>query len=208
MTRMTAVTRALRIASLIWLAVLSFGRPAAAQAKYDIGVLTGWLKTSSAGDALTFHVGPNYEVTAAREFWRTDSASLAIELPFFAQNSISTKTPGAQLPREYASFFLTPGVRVHVNPDRVLSWFAMLGGGYARYSESKLREDGGPNPAQRDTNAGALAFGVGLDVNGGSWLSLRAEFRDIMTGARQFSVPVPDDRVHNIIMALGAGIRF
>lgn len=199
--RLTRFLPAATLAAVFWCG------PAAAQSTYDIGVLTGWLKTSSAG-ALTFHVGPNYEVTFARRLWRGDAASVAVEIPFFAQNSISTKTPGALLPREYASFFLTPGVRIHAHPDRAVSVFGTVGGGYARYSESKLREDGGPNPQQRDTNSGAVQFGAGIDVRGGSWLALRGEVRDIVTGARQFSIATPDDMVHNIVIALGAAIRF
>ena len=191
------------------LAVLLSGSPALAQQpRYDIGLLTGWLKASPADNALSFHVGPNYEATLARQVWQNETVSLAIEVPFFAQNSISTKTPGALLPREYASLFLTPGLRIHLHPERLVSVFGTLGGGYARYSESKIRADGGPNPQQRDTNTGAVQFGAGVDVRGGSWLALRGEVRDIVTSARQFSVPVPDTTVHNVVLSLGIAVRF
>ena len=196
------------IVSTTCLAAVLSSTPVAAETQYDVGLLAGWLKTSPAGTALSFHVGPSYEVTLARQVWRNAAVSVAVEIPFFAQNSISTKTPGALLPREYASLFLTPGVRLHVRPERRVSVYGTFGGGYARYSESKLREDGGPNPQQRDTNAGALQFGAGVDVRGGSWLGLRGEVRDIVTGARQFSIAVPNSTVHNIIMSLGVGIRF
>lgn len=201
--------RAFRVVALAGLAlVMNSGTAAAQESANDIGLLTGWLRTSAAGEALSFHVGPSYEATFARRLWRGERLSLAVEIPFFAQNSISTKTAGALLPREYASLFLTPGVRLHVRPDRVVSVFGTLGAGYARYSESKTREDGSPNPQQRDTNAAAVQFGGGVDVHGGGWLGLRGEVRDIVTGARQFSVATPDTAVHNIVASLGVALRF
>ena len=83
-----------------------------------------------------------------------------------------------------------------------------LGGGYARYSESKRRADDSPNPLQRDTDTGALQFGGGLDVRGFGWLGFRGEVRDVLTGARKFSIPTPAPRVHNVVASGGLVVRF
>lgn len=61
-------------------------------------------------------------------------------------------TAGGTLPKECAALYLTPGVRLTVYPNGLVSVFGSAGGGYARYSESKERVNGSPNPSQRDTN--------------------------------------------------------
>jgi hypothetical protein len=83
-----------------------------------------------------------------------------------------------------------------------------VGGGYARYSESKLRADDSPNPQQRDTNTGAVQFGGGVDVRGFRWLGFRGEVRDVLTGARKFSIPTPGGYVHNVAVSGGLVVRF
>jgi hypothetical protein len=85
---------------------------------------------------------------------------------------------------------------------------APIGGGYARYTESKLKADRSPNPDQRDTNAGALQFGGGIDLQGFGWLGFRAEARDIYTGARNFAVATPGPQVHNVVASAGLVVRF
>ena len=117
-------------------------------------------------------------------------------------------TAGRSLPLEYASLYLTPGVRVTALPRGRVAIFGALGAGYARYSESKLRADRSPNPQQRDTNAGAVAFGGGVDVRGFGWLGFRADVRDVYTGARNFSLATPGNRVHNVVASGGFVVRF
>ena len=73
----------------------------------------------------------------------------------------------------------------------------------APIENTPLRADGGPNPGQLDTNAGALQVGGGIDVRGGGWFGLRGEVRDIYTGARRFSIPTPGNRAHNLVIAIG-----
>ena len=86
--------------------------------------------------------------------------------------------------------------------------FGAAGAGYARYSESKLRVDDSPNPAQRDTNTDAIQFGGGLDVRALRWLGFRAEVRDVFTGVRNFSIATPGARVHNVAGSGGLVVRF
>ena len=132
----------------------------------------------------------------------------AVSRLVIATPSLGVKTVGATLPKEYASLYLTPGVRVTFHPERTVSFFGAVGGGYARYSESKLSLDNSPNPLQRDTNTGALQLGAGVNVRGSDWLGLRGEVRDLMTGPRNFSVVTPGERVHNVIGSVGIVVRF
>ena len=179
-----------------------------AQSRFDVGLLLGSTKATDEGSVLRFDRGTTYQATFAWAVWRTDSANLSIEVPFIASPAFTVITPGPSLPLEYASLYLTPGVRVTFVPKAAVSFFGALGGGYARYSESKLRADRSANPNQRDTNAGALQFGGGIDVRGFGWLGFRGEVRDLYTGARNFSIQTPGKRVHNVIASGGLVVRF
>ena len=181
--------------------------PALAQRRSDIGLLGGWTKPSAEGSVMQFNFGTTYEVSFARRVWASDRIELAVEVPFLATNSLSIKTPGASLPREYAVLSLTPGVRVMLAPKRMVSVFGALGAGFAAYEESKLRADGTPNPGSQSNSTGAFSFGGGVDVRSGSWLGLRGEMRDVITGARRFSIPTPGDRAHHLVTTVGLVIR-
>ena len=181
--------------------------PSFAQSRADIGLLGGWLKSGDAGSALQFNFGTTYEVSFATRILASDRVDVAIEVPFLAANSLSVKTPGAALPREYAALFLTPGIRLMVAPRRRASVFGAVGGGFASYEESALRADGGPNPARQSNSTGAISFGGGIDVRSGSWLGLRGEVRDVVTGARRFSIATPGGRVQHVVITVGLVIR-
>lgn len=182
--------------------------PASAQSRFDVGLLLGSTQATDEGSVLQFDRGTTYQATFAWRFWQADGVSLSVEVPFIASPAFTVTTPGASLPLEYASLYLTPGLRVTIVPRAPVSFFGAAGAGYARYSESKLRADRGANPNQRDTNAGALQFGGGVDVRGFGWLGFRGEVRDVYTGARIFSLPTPGPRVHNVVASGGLVVRF
>lgn len=93
-----------------FLVMSSWVSPVCAQDRIDIGLLGGWTKPSAEGSTLQFNFGTTYEVSFARRLWSNDRIDLALEVPFLATNSLSIKTPGASLPREYAGLSLTPGI--------------------------------------------------------------------------------------------------
>ena len=191
-----------------WLGLILWSSPGSAQSVTDVGLLGGWTKPGAEGSVMQFNFGTTYEVSFARRIWSSARIDLAIEVPFLATNSISVKTPGASLPREYAVLSITPGIRVMVGPTGRVAAFGVIGAGFAAYEESKLRADGGPNPGAQSNSTGAVAFGGGVDVRSGSWLGLRGELRDVITGARRFSIPTPGERVHNVVTTVGLVIRF
>ena len=182
--------------------------PASAQTRFDVGLLLGSTTTSDEGGVLQFDRGKTYQATVAWRVWHNDSVRVALEVPFIATPDFNVATSGRGLPKAYAALYLTPGVRVTLFPDRAVSVFGAAGAGYARYSESKLRLDGSPNPGQRDTNTNAFQFGAGVDVRALRWLGFRAELRDLCTGARTFSISTPGERVHNVVVSGGLVLRF
>ncbi len=182
--------------------------PAIAQTPYDVGLLLGSTKASDEGSALQFDRAATYQATFAWRVWQNDAVAVAIEVPFLASPKFEVTTAGRSLPKEYASLYLTPGVRVVAFPSHVVSVFGAVGAGYARYSESKLRIDGSPNPGQRDTNTDAIQFGGGVDIAAFRRLGFRVEVRDLYTGARIFSLATPGARVHNVVGSGGLVLRF
>ena len=178
-----------------------------AQSRADVGLLGGWTKPSDDGSVLQFNFGTVYEASFAKRILASEPIDVAIEVPFLAANSLTIKTVGAALPREYAALFLTPGIRLMVAPQRLISAFGVLGGGFANYEESARRADGGPNPAQQTNSTGAVAFGGGVDVRSGSWLGLRGEVRDVVSGARHFSIAPLGGRAQHVIVTVGLVIR-
>ena len=181
---------------------------AIAQTRYDVGLLLGTTRTSEEGAALAFDNATTYQATFAWRIWGDSKAAVSIEVPFLASPAFTVATPGGSLPKEYAALYLTPGVRLTVHPNGPVSVFGSAGGGYARYSESKERANGSPNPNQRDTNTGAVQFGAGVDVRALRWLALRGEIRDLYTGARKFSIATPHNDVNNVVVSGGFVLRF
>jgi hypothetical protein len=181
---------------------------ASAQSRLNVGLLLGSTATTNEGSALQFDRGTTYQATFAWPVWGTGATSLSIEVPFIASPAFTVTTPGASLPLEYASLYLTPGARVTFLTNAPVSFFGALGGGYARYTESKLKADRSANPNQRDTNAGALEFGAGVDVRAFGWVGFRVELRDVYTGSRTFSIQTPRPKVHNVVGSGGLVIRF
>jgi hypothetical protein len=195
-------------AILMTVLLMSGAASAGAQTRFDVGLLLGSTRATDEGTVLSFGRGTTYQATFAWDVWRGDSTKLSIEVPFIASPAFTVLTPGGSLPLEYASLYLTPAARITVFSTSPVSIFGSIGGGYARYSESKLRADRSPNPAQRDTNTGALELGGGVDVRGFGWLGFRGEVRDIYTGARNFSIPTPAPKVHNVVASGGLVVRF
>jgi hypothetical protein len=181
---------------------------AAAQSRFDVGLLLGSTRATDEGAVLQFDRGTTYQATFAWRIWSSRAIGLSVEVPFIASPAFTVITPDASLPLEYASLYLTPGLRLTVVPDAPLSFFGSAGAGYARYTEAHNRVDRSPNPGARDTDTGALQFGGGVDVRGLGWLGFRGELRDVYTGARNFSIPTPGRRVHNVVASGGLVVRF
>jgi len=181
---------------------------ASAQSRFDVGLLLGSTRATDEGSVLRFDRATTYQATFGWRLWQGDAAQLSVEVPFIASPAFTVIPASASLPLEYASLYLTPGIRVTAFPPKEVSFFGAVGAGYARYSESRLTGDRAPNPAQRDTNAGAFQIGGGVDIRGTRWLGLRGEVRDVYTGARSFSLTTPRPMVHNVVGSAGVVVRF
>ena len=89
---------------------------------------------------------------------------------------------------DFASLYVTPGIRVKVRPSSRISPYAAVGGGYADYEQSVKQIDGQPNQAPRELARGVFDFGAGVDVQVWRFVALRGEARDFYAGAPNYNV--------------------
>jgi opacity protein-like surface antigen len=126
--------------------------------------------------------------------------SLAIPLRDVS-SSISTAT------HDFASLYLTPGLRLKFHPASRISPYAAIGGGYANYEQSTKLISGLPNPASRQLARGVFDFGAGVDVRVWRFIALRGEARDFYTGSPNYNVSAISGGQNNIVATGGFVLR-
>jgi hypothetical protein len=179
----------------------------------EIGLLLSGVSTSSrdlrpqtAGRA-DIGTGLTFIATYGRRIVGGDKAGLIAEVIFTATPSTDVKSTNLTLPRNYASLFIAPGLKLKFFPHAVLSPYVAAGGGYARFTESDFRIDNRPNTGNTGTNTGAFNFGGGIELRVLKFLAVRGEGRDFFTGAPNFNFPVSGDWQHNVIVSGGIVLR-
>ncbi|MEO5922536.1 MAG: outer membrane beta-barrel protein [Bryobacteraceae bacterium] len=151
--------------------------------------------------------GRALQVNYGYRFWGNDAVAVSGELHFLANPQRQVSGPSF-LTRDFASLYLTPGVRVKLNPKGLLQPYGVIGGGYALYEQSTTTLGGGPNPAPRHLTRGAFQYGGGLDIKVAKWLALRGEVRDFYTGIPALNLAGLRGGVHNVVASGGFVLRF
>src|SRR5438128_5039336 len=105
--------------SIVAACVLSFlcAARVTAQTRIDIGLLLGSTKATDEDTVLQFDRATTYQATFAWRLWQSEAVRVAVEVPFIASPAFVVTTVGRSLPKEYASLYLTPGVRVTLRPE-------------------------------------------------------------------------------------------
>jgi hypothetical protein len=183
----------------------------------EVGLLLGAVMTpelalSNPPGTADFAAGLTFQATYARRLARLPLAQLSLEIPLLAAPSVDTRSTNVDLPSEYASLFITPGLRVKFAPAAPLSpWFS-VGGGYARFDEAKQRQDNTPNPGRIGRNTGALQFGGGVDIRTPVSIllpiSLRLEVRDVYSGKPTYNTDTGGSFQHNVVFSGGFVVHF
>jgi len=163
------------------------------------------------GTRLEIGTGATFQLTYARRLVTAPHLALYFEVPALATPLQDITASIGAVPRNYDSFFVTPGLRVKLAPTaRVSPWFS-AGGGYALFDESASRIDGTHNTT-RGTNGGAIQFGGGVDVRTPIKLlfpiGLRAEERDLYTTKPDYNVNTGGGFQHNIALSGGIVLHF
>lgn len=196
---------------LILAVAILLGTKAPAQAKDEVGLLLGGIVTPTSS-ALNIQSGLAYEATYAHRLVTLPGIGFGFEVPFVAVPSQDVQSASVFSPRNYASLFITPGIRFTLVPKSSISPWASIGGGYARFSESTTLVTGTPNPFTRGTNKGALQYGGGIDVQMPFHIplpiALRGEVRDFFSGQPRLNVARPNNGQHNVLVAGGFVLKF
>src|SRR6266446_10500912 len=89
-------------------------------------------------------------------------AALYGEIEFVALPNRSLAATTATVPQNYASLYVTPGVRLKILPSSRLSPWVAAGGGYALYEQS-AKLSNGQSTTNKFLSRGVFDFGGGLD---------------------------------------------
>ena len=134
-------------------------------------------------------------------------AALYGEIEFVALPNRSLAATTATVPQNYASLYVTPGVRLKILPSSRLSPWVAAGGGYALYEQS-AKLSNGQNTTNKFLNRGVFDFGGGLDYRLLRFLGLRAEVRDFLSGNPNLNVALSSSTQHNVVASGGVSVRF
>jgi len=212
----------------LFIALVILSIPTSAQEKNEVGLNIGATLTPSESLAPgTSLIGPSGNVLPNRSLNFDSSLALGAEynrrivsgsrVAFYGGIDFLASPKDVQLsqvtqnaPKSYAYIFLTPHVRAKFNPQRGLSPWLELGGGYARFLSAV------PPAAtafERGRNTGAFEFGGGVDTHSVFHvfkipIGFRLEVRDFYSGLPDYNVKVTGNLQNNVAFSAGLLIRF
>lgn len=206
-----------RIAAFV-IALLALASPQAfAQGKNEVGLVIGATVTpsrsfatgniSSASFNSSLALGAEYD----RRFFGGERVALSAGADFLASPlDVKISNPPPNLIGQYAYIFLTPHVRLKFNSQGLVSPWVLLGGGYARFLETRPTAASSFVPG---TNTGALVYGGGVDTRPilrvfHIPIGFRAEVRDFYSGSPNYNQLAKGDLQHNVVFTGGLLIKF
>lgn len=173
--------------------------------KNELGFGLGGIPALSRSDTPGLNAGSGlaFQVNYGRRFLSGHKVALYGELNLLASplRDVSSSVPTAT--HDFASLYLTPGIRVKFSQASRISPYAVVGGGYADYEQSTTRIDGGPNPVSRQLARGVFDFGAGVDVRVWRFIALRGEARDYYSGTPAYNVATISGGQHNVVATGG-----
>lgn len=169
--------------------------------------LGGFTATDRGGvQGLSLEPGMALSANYARLLFGGRTAALYGEVEFAASPLREVTALSRTATHDVASLYITPGLRLKVWPTRRFSPFAVVGGGYAEFEQSKTEINGAKNSAPRELSRGAIDYGAGFDVHVWRFVSLRGEVRDFYAGAPAYNLPGVGGGQHNVLS--GAALVF
>ncbi len=190
-------------------AVLCVGQEAAP--KNELGFTLGGipsLSRTTSQQSLNLGAGTAFGVNYGRRFVSGKEVALYGEVELLASPLRDVSSNVSSATKNFASLYITPGVRLKFFPTSAISPYAVGGGGYADYEQSTTRLDGQPNSASRQLARGVFDFGAGVDVHVWRWIALRGEARDFYTGAPAYNLSSISGGQHNVEISGGFVLRW
>jgi len=197
--------------ALLFLGAGTIAVPARAQRHeltFSLGGIPGQARSfkasgSNAQIAADRSLGVNY----AHRLVGAKVATLYGEIEFVALPNRPVTSGTAVVPREYASLYVTPGVRLKFFPNSRFSPWGAIGGGYALYEESAHLSNG-QNTTNAFLNRGVFDYGGGLDYRLFRFIGLRGEIRDFFSGNPNLNNALSSGTQHNVVASGGIILRF
>jgi hypothetical protein len=149
----------------------------------------------------------SFGINYGHRFLGTKIAALYGELEFVAIPNRALTAASATVPQNYASLYLTPGVRLKFLPGSRLSPWAAIGGGYGLYQQSAQLSNG-QNTTNKFLNRGVFEYGGGLDYRLFRFIGLRGEVRDFFSGNPNLNAALNSSAQHNVVASGGIILRF
>jgi len=143
--------------------------------------------------------GVAFQVNYGRRFLKARKVAVYGEINALANplRDVSSSIPTAT--HDFASLYITPGIRVKFLATSRIAPYVLAGGGYADYEQSTKRIDGQPNPVSRQLARGVFDFGGGVEVHVWRFVALRGEARDFYTGSPAYNLAGVSGGQHNVV---------
>ena len=173
--------------------------------KNELAFGLGGIPALSRSDSPSLDAGSGvaFQVNYGRRFLDRSKVAVYGEINFVASPLREVSTAAGTATHDFASLYVTPGIRVKFRPAARISPYAVVGGGYADYEQSLTRIDGRPNQAPRQLARGVFDFGAGVDVHVWRFVAVRGEARDFYTGSPNYNIQSISGGQHNVV-ATGA----
>ena len=178
---------------------------ALAAQKHDIGLLLGREVVVNrpgidAASGTAFYANYGHRLINARV------AALYVEVPFVATPQHAVKSANVLVPKDFASLFVTPGVKVKFGSFLPVVPFVAAGAGYGQFEQSVSRQDDKPNAGPRRTHTAAFDIGGGVEIKlPFPWIRLRGEIRDFISGNPSLNAPLAGKQ-HNVFAGVGISL--
>jgi len=134
-----------------------------------------------------------------RRLRTTSLAGFTFEVPVVYLPDQDLRSSNDLVPEGYKALFVTPGVRVNIFPNTLLSPWGSVGGGFGHFTTSKTGVFNVLKVPGKSTGTGVFEFGVGIDVKVWRSMKFRGEVRDFYSGVPDLNVVQGRTRMHNFI---------
>jgi Outer membrane protein beta-barrel domain len=196
----------------VLLGFLALALPMRAQKQelaFSLGGIVGQTRAfnSPTTGQVNISAGKSFGVNYGYRLVNTKVADLYGEVEFAAPPNQTVDSSSATVARNYASLYVTPGIRLKIFPAARFSPWGVIGGGYALYQQGSLLSNGQAT-TNRFLNRGVFEFGGGIDFRLIRFVGLRAEVRDFVSGNPNLNVRLDSSTQHNVISSGAVVFRF
>jgi hypothetical protein len=143
--------------------------------------------------------GIAFQGNYGRRLRTSDLAAFTFEVPVVYLPDQDLLSSNDLVPEGYKALFVTPGVRVNLFPNTLVSPWGSAGGGFGHFSTSKTGVFNVLKVPGKGSSTSVFQFGVGVDVKVWRALKFRGEVRDFYSGVPDLNVVQGRTRMHNFI---------